>query len=250
MIMGFASVCLYASDEMGSEAKAKVLWSDFDGKQHALFVANYDGEDWSTPITIHSNENPMTSVAIGSADNNTELLVWTEQIEQKSQLFHKWFSRETQTWSEARVLSKFGNENIGGSIVVDPTGRLHLFWAANDTDFSDIVHMSYAQGLWTKPTAIHEPNDVPDIKPLANLTLNGDIAVRWSSYSFDANQYVELEKIIETARPESGTETGKVTAKDMIEPEKVERPNFLPGDSSATLYFPDNNVVQSLSLEP
>lgn len=246
LLLGFPSVSLQASDEMIADAKARVLWSDFDGKKHALLVANYNGEDWSNPTVIHSSENPMTSVAVGSADDNTELLVWTEQIKQKSQLFHKWFSPKTQQWSEAELLSKLGDENIGASIVVDPSGRLHLFWAANETDFSDIAHMTYAKGQWSEPSTIHEPNDVPDIKPTASLSLNGNIVVSWSSYSFDAGQYVELEKIIETALPNSSN----TTLDDAIEIEQVEQPNFLPNDSSATLYFPGNTVVQSLTLEP
>ena len=249
LILGL-TVATFGSAELkaAQETVAKALWSNFDGGNHVLLTASYDGEDWSEPLIIHESENPMTSVAVGTADNDTELLVWTEQVKQQSQLFHKWFSRKSGLWSEAQLLSDFGKENIGASIIVDPTQRLHLFWSATKTDFSDIVHMSYANGRWSKIQTIHDTNDVPDIQPKATLDLNGNVVVTWSSYSSDAGQYVELQKIVETASP--ADESTKSNLVDAVKLTQIPLPDFLPNDSSATIYFPQNSMVQSAPTKP
>jgi len=241
---GLFSSALHASES----SLAKALWSDFDGKEHAIFISNYDGEDWSDSSSIYASKHPITSIAMGTTQSGKALLVWTEQIKQKSQLFHQWFSGKTQSWSEAELLSDFGIENIGATIVVDPSDQMHLFWGANPTDLSDIIHMTYADNRWSKPTAIHAPNDVPDIKPTAAINTNSDIVVTWSSYSFDAGQYVERERTIETSQLSAANST--IELNDVIRLEQMKVPNFLPSNANAYIHFPQNEMTQSALLNP
>ena len=241
-VMSFFSLASGATSS--AEPSAEIVWVESNGKTNKLYLAQYNAQKWnkiSTPI--YSSENAITAPALGIDKNQNRLLIWTEQRDNKFVLMMASSNKSADrtAWSDAQLFNDYGRENFGASVVRDLTGTIWVFWSASNSASSDIYVSKKVKASWSNPSKINEQNDVPDSRPEARLSEDGNIIVSWSTYNLQSNTY---ERVSEKINSEL---TNKInsTPKDSVLAAHVPLPDFLPKRAAAIMHFPNNYLVQS-----
>lgn len=226
---------------------AQFVWHQAQGDSRTISLASFDGESWGQPIEVYITDQPIWSVTIGSDQRGNQLLVWTELHKNTSVLMQKSYQASSRVWSDAALLSNYGTENIGATVLFDLQNRAWVVWAESSTGQSDIVAIHREPGMgWSHPVQVNEINQVPDIAPNASLNKNGDVTVAWSAYNVDKNDYVMHSKTISTNNRVAFKQ--QRLAADTLLPESVPTPEFAPKIGASTIHFPNNLMIQSRTV--
>ena len=106
---------------------AELVWAQAFPKQHKLFHSTWDGKHWSKPEIIKSADHAMATPVLSVRSDGSKLLIWSQQVKQKSVLMLSSLQDKSKSWSPSIVLSRLGIENVSPSIVRDLTGNVWVF---------------------------------------------------------------------------------------------------------------------------
>lgn len=221
------------------------------GPEAKILSSRNEGDSWTSPELIYSSTNACASLAIVTDRSNTKYLVWSEKSKIGTQLMLATKAPGNSQWSAPRILSDFGMENNGATMVLDPSDTIWLFWSSNSGGLDDIYLRKKNQQEWSKRVRIHEPNQVPDIRPQAMMNDQGQIEVNWTKYDLDLGRYVGVSQRFELeSSPNSDYKTEAEGTKDVkTVPNEVELPPFLPSWAISPLrHFPRSRQRQTIGL--
>lgn len=235
--------CVFADDRKPPVADA--LWIEPYQDGHRLNISHYDGEQWAEPAVVHKSKKAITSPAIATDSSGAKLVLWSELARGKSILMQREKSGGAADWSTPEVFSDFGSENLGAFIIIDLTGTTWVFWSANIGDLDDIYYVKKQRAGWSEPQRVNKKNDVPDFRPRAALSDQGDLIVQWKTYDFSVGQYVDAER---TFKLDNSPESGYKSQLD-VPVNEVPMPAFLPSNRTSIVHFPENKFLQSVLVE-
>lgn len=234
----------------GSEQRQEIYWIE-PGPEAQIRVSQRLNDEWLPAQEIHRSKNACASLAIISDLAGTKYLIWSEKTKTRTQLMLSTKAKDDNKWGEARVLSNYGRENNGATMVLDPSNIVWLFWSSNSGGLDDIYMRKKTDQEWSERVRIHEPNNVPDIKPSAIINNKGEVQVDWTKYDLEIGQYVGAVQYFELDSPQnSGYNLEPKRTKDANSAVKdVELPAFLSDRAISPLrHFPDLLGSQSLRL--
>ena len=223
---------------------AELVWVDRTPQENSIHLSSFDGSSWS-PIAepLFKTSNSVTAAKIGTDSLGNKLLIWTEQIRDKTVLMHA--TRQlNKKWSKAEVLFASGNENYAGSIVFDQNDVAWVFWSSADEGLADIYYLNIVDDQLSSVQELHSQNQVPDTHPQANLMQNGDIKVEWVSYSLEKGQTIQRSKVLATGS--KGKQ--KLDIDNDLDIESLPLPSYLPQNSLSLLHVPNNKMQQSIMV--
>ena len=235
----------FSSHVLAADPRAILVWSIFDGEHHIVSSSLVE-EQWSEPVAIHSSDNLIVTPSLAKSDDGQTILVWSQQQQGGMEIFQSLFS--DGEWSEAEPLVDKGSENLNPNILNDGQGGLWLFWSGNNGGLDDIYYKNKTAGdaEWSETQQLNAPNEAPDYKPIAELDQFGDILVRWQTFDFLSNTYIEVQ---ETIVIEQKVAYNPAQAENDIKLEDILMPDFLPSDSAVSLMFPNNVAAQSIRID-
>jgi hypothetical protein len=246
---------------------AEVVWVQrMDGKNH-IRHAQFDGQQWEqTSASLYSSNFPLTNPTIGTKTNGERLLIWVEQIKNKTVLMQMTGrysqtnnrsnsdrKRDNRIWSLASVLSDFRLENFAPSVVVDAKQRFWVVWASSNSTQSDIFVIRELGNDWTLPVQVNSDNLTPDMRPIVNTDIAGNIYVEWTGY--DQSIQGLTENLALFSQEGDRLETNLFGHAKLLESHNyiehsllsITDPGFLPSQSRILLHFPQNTLIQSVS---
>ena len=246
LISSFSMATLAIAQEQAT-AQAAIIWQQYRDNQHQVLVTELDGDDWSEAQIISAGESPITTPALAYLSDGGLLAVWGQQAVSGVRLMSARKSHKNSKWSEPRVLYGQGPWNMNPNLIRDRVGDLWLFWTASPDGDSDIYGMKKSKDSdWGAAQIIHANNDIPDYKPQASLSQEGNIQLEWLRLSLGQHQPESLELDIEIV----GQSTQRyLNAVDDLRIQDVTRPDFVPRQSNALISFRNNLIRQSMPLD-
>lgn len=246
----FVLLSLIIIPASSSAAIAELAWIEAHSLVKNIRFANYDGSTWEVkPEPVYVSERPLTSLALGTDQQGKKILIWTEKTTVKSVLMFMTGSPNEDgklSWSSAELFSDYGRENFSASIVYDRTGVGWVFWAATTRDYSDVVFLNMYSLSRDEPQYVHKINKVPDNRPKASINSDGHVSVEWTSFDFASDGYISKEQNFPSISEPVGAleELVDVVTKADVSP----FPTEMRDEGNALLHFPDNQMIQSVSL--
>ena len=239
---GYAGV----GEQSAVQASPELLWTEPRDQGYALLHSQFSDNRWSEPEAVYLSDNPLTSPALGTDADGGKLLIWTEQLRRKTVLKSKRRTSEG-AWQEAQVFSDSGLENFATSIVYDGNGQAWVFWSSAGGKLADI-YLSRSDGPgWSRRERIHPENKVPDILPVASITVQGNVLVEWTHYSFAQRSYLLTSKEFTVENSEKYNNNSSL-GKESADLGDLELPDFLPRNRRLLLHFPTHRMIQSRHL--
>jgi len=245
------SFVLVSAAKADDDVMAELIWVEKVNTQYHVMLSEMhidkdaERETWSAPTSIYKSDNLLTSPTMVTAKNGDKTLVWSEHERLKSVLMR--MNKQSNEWSVASVLSRFGSENLGPTSLIDVNQTVWVFWAAAKEGLPDIYYIHTNGQGWTQPQRLNAKNDVPDYLPRLSNTIDGDIEVSWYSYSFLLTDYQLAKQLIQLDhQPKVGYKA------DILETELSKSdlpiPSFITSDSAVSLHFPRNQLKQNYRL--
>jgi hypothetical protein len=232
-ILAMVGSFVYATD-------AELVWVEVGGDEYALVMSELSNEQWGDPERVYTTENPITSPALGGDSLGNKLLIWAEQIKNKTFLYSMRWTRNNG-WSEAVLFSNRSSENFAPTLVFDHLDNAWVFWSSGGNGtLSDIYLSIVSNNGVSKAVRIHAQNEVPDSSPRAHVAQNGSIEVKWTSYDIESSQFKA-----EVKQFDAMVGSRSKIPEDELSYSSINLPSFFKGDGRAVLYFPRNNMVQS-----
>lgn len=229
---------------------AEVVWAEYDGEQNNVLYSQWTGEDWREPESIYSNDNYVATPTLSTTKNGEKIVIWSEQRASKSVLMMSKRPNNEELWSEATLFSQHGSENVSPSLVKDRKGTLWVFWAADVDSYSDVFYSRQISGSWAAPVRVNSANQVPDIKPIANVDKDGNVEVTWGRYDFDVGDYVTETVTFEIESKIVSELDKKIILAKELDPKKLPIPGFIKPSSFATIHIANNRLITNFRLEP
>ena len=238
LITSLSSSQLYAQ-------QAEVVWVEQNNESQSIHISSFDGKRWTPPSTpLFESNNALSSVKLGTDSDGNKLMVWSEQIIDKTALMFS--QKKTNTpWVKAKVLYAAGSENYAGSIVFDSNNTGWFFWSFADEQLADILYMRFINGKPSHAQQLHDTNQVPDIHPVAGLDVNGNIEIIWTTYDLEKNRYVRTTKVI----PINPQQKLSFINHDELKIEDIPIPNFIPNKALSLIHMPGIRMTQSAPVE-
>lgn len=225
--------------------QAEIVWVEQNNELQSIHLSSYNGEHWTPPSApLFTSNNALSSVKLGTDNNGTKLMVWSEQIIDKTVLM---FSQKkpNEHWSKEKVLYAAGSENYAGSIVFDSNNRGWFFWSFADEYLADIVYLQFHNGKPGRLQSLHPNNQVPDIHPIASLNVNGNIKVTWTTYDLEKDRYIQTSKVL-SINPKQKFLFNKHNESEI---ENIPTPDFIPKNALSLIHIPGMRMVQSALVE-
>lgn len=229
------------------EIEVDVVWHERQGQEQRIVWKPYRGDNWLDSVTVHRSKNYLSSAAISTLKNGLKLVFWSEDALGKTEL---WYSAQVSLmardeWTEPQKVYEACRECLAPAAVVDLDGVLWLFWTDNSQGHDDVFLRRFDSGGWLDVEKVNGSNDVPDIKPVANLNRFGQVRVDWVAYSLLEQRYTEAFKLYGEKREDDVA--GKIVAD--LSSEEIPFPNFLPYNSSPRIHVPVNRFEQTILTE-
>ena len=246
---------------------AEVVWvQQMDDKNH-IRHAKFDGEQWEqTSTSLYSSDSPLTNPTINTKSNGDRLLIWVEQIKNRTalkQMTGHYLHATSQSnprkqngdhiWSVASVLSNFRLENFAPSVAVDAKQRFWVVWASSNSTQSDIFMIRELGNEWSSPVQVNPDNLTPDMRPIVNTDIAGNICVVWSGFDRAILEFTENSAFysLEGNRLDAASldhaQALEVHNHKEHSLSSIKDPDFLPSQSRILVHFPQNTLIQSIS---
>jgi hypothetical protein len=246
---------------------AEVVWVERMGEMNHIRHAKFDVRQWhQTSASLYSSNAPLTNPTINTKSNGDRLLIWVEQIKNRTVLkqmtgrysqinnqpnFDR--KRHNRIWSDATILSDFRLENFAPSVAVDGKQRFWVVWASSNSTQSDIFMIRQLGNNWTLPAQVNSDNLTPDMRPIVNTDIAGNIYVEWTGY--DQSIQGLTENLALFSQDGDRLETNLFEHAKLLEYHNylehsllsITDPGFLPKQSRILIHFPQNTLIQSVS---
>jgi len=191
----------------------------------------------------------LLSSAIATDNEGTKTLIFSElYTPAKSRLLKISKSSGNSEWTQPVIFSDYGVENLGASIVLDPTNELWVFWSANKGSQDDIVYKRTAGQRWSETRLVHEKNEVPDFQPRAVLTKEGDINVVWRKYDLSTRQYIQTNRLFSLDMNSQSVYKNRFGEQQEMRTQDIQLPSHVSKKNRVIIHFPNNLLVQSVYL--
>ncbi len=248
-LVGFIIGCLpHSVVTLGAEKtlpEAEVVWvaSEAGNKTKRVYSILYsslhDGV-WSAGKKIYSSKFPLTTPSVYSSNNSNKVVVWSEL--QTSRTVINYLVKTEDSWGEMHLLSDIGIENLGPSVIEDTQGQLWAFWSAHQNDNDDIYQSVFNGSSWSVAKRAHAKNSVPDYGASTSLNKNGNIVLRWKSFSAILNGYQTSEKVISTTNQPTKIDAQESNDAWVLDKSisDIVAPNFLPTNALHIVHIPGN----------
>jgi hypothetical protein len=246
---------------------AEVVWVQrMDGKNH-IRHAQFDGQQWEqTSASLYSSNFPLTNPTIGTKTNGERLLIWVERVKNKTVLMqmngrYPYTNRQppsdnrhnNRIWSVASVLSNVRLENFSPCTVVDAMQKFWVVWSSSSATQSDIFMIRETEDGWSSPHQVNPDNLTPDMRPMVNTDIAGNIYVVWTAYDQVAKGFTENSAVYSLQG--NRLDPKLLDYADSLKVHKAEEhslagiidPRFLPEQSRILIHFPHNTLIQTSS---
>lgn len=254
-----------AYDEM--PGIAEVVWVQRIDDENHIRHAKFDGQQWQqTSASLYSSNAPLTGPTINTKSNGDRLLIWVEKIKNRTVLKQmtghhlRAISHPVPAkrigehyWSKASVLSKFRLENFAPSIVVDARQRFWVVWSSSSATQSDIFMIRELGSHWSSPAKVNPDNQTPDMRPIVNTDITGNIYIVWTGYDRVIDGFTQNSAFYSMNGDK--LDDNSLDYADSLQAHKTKEhgitsitdPGFLPAQSRILIHFPQNKLVQSVS---
>ncbi len=219
----------------------------------SIQYAGWNGESWSSPVTVISGLEPgLLHISIKADSQNRLLLSWVDN--KTGDIAFSWANLDQASkaseWKKTQYLPSTSQANSSPAIFADDTGKILVAYAVSINEHRGIYFVTSDDGgvTWTQPYQVFDAELAAwDIVDQPNVTLTGDgrLHVLFKRYAWRAEQRQSLGLYY------SQSADGGVTWSD---PEMVsEHPilwSTVFGYGTSTLHrlWQENNQLTLLSL--
>ena len=162
--------------------------------------AGWNGETWSSPVTVVSNLEPgLTQIGVKADSQNRLLLTWVNN--KTGDLAFSWANLEQASkaseWKRPQFLPSTSQANSAPAILADDTGKILVAYAVSINEHRGIYFVTSDDdgANWTQPYQVFDAEaaawDIVD-QPSVTLTGDGRLHVLFRRYSWRAEQRQSL----------------------------------------------------------
>jgi hypothetical protein len=188
---------------MDSAGNTIIVWSQGDGTNQQIFMANYDilVFTWSPPVDLTDNISPdgtdATAPHVAMNASGMKTLAWVQSDGTNQQIFKSEFHNgiscgsgpvalSTMTWLHPTGLSD--NISPDGADAATPhaaqedSGDAIIVWAQNDGTHTQIYKSEFRCAVWTHPSDLTDKVSFDGQSaqtPKAAMSNNGDAVLVW-----------------------------------------------------------------------
>ncbi len=269
-ILLFATMGLAGKVIAQSGPQAMLTWKQQTSGLNRVMVSILIDDQWQEPEVIVETDHAIATSTLGKLNQYTIAAVWSERDSGRVDLKSAFFDLRTSTWSKARSLFDQGGSNMNPVIVYSRLYGAWLFWDSSLSGKTDVIMMNQSEGAgWSDISRVNTPNEVPDFRPQVDLISQTQARVSWQQLNKQALRYetvsrqldfatLEISKAPFIATDVSSLPTSADQAPNIFESTISESaeltlgditlPNFAPDDLPVTLFFPNNELSQSIRL--
>jgi len=160
---------------------ADLVWTQSDGLRNEIFISSYAKREWSVPVQLTDDNANNLHPAVDTDANGIQWLAWTA-VDDGTYSIRTMFISKQQEKSDIQIVSSELPNNIYPTIIIDHFNVPWVIWSATADTNDDIFFSRFLDGKWQKPQPLHISNDVPDIRPIVDLTEKGTPLVQWQRY--------------------------------------------------------------------
>lgn len=192
------------------------VWIGYDGKDEDLFYSHWNGSEWTAEGRVAPDVSSLDKTPFILVDGKG--MVWVAWSRWKRKLLNCNPSLPTPFRNSGRdpgpvegtgcragsaiekdiyvtywegfewtppqkVNSPRVTSNLSPQMVVDPQGKLWIFWSGFDGVDDDIYYSYWNGHTWQPEARINPDNTVPDVNPSAKVDESGVIWVTWNGFA-------------------------------------------------------------------
>ena len=247
-VLVFFFLCLLFVSAPGFAQSAEAVWVEVSKTTNSIVFTQLVEDEWLAPAVIHVSDNPLSQPTMATLVDGSKVMIWSEQQSIKSVLMIMRKDPNTNNWQTPQLFSAFGVENTGASMLVDLTGQLWVFWAANSDGLDDIYFVRGEAGSWTDPKQVNAFNEVPDHLPQSVNLQTGDVQLSWLSFNFVSLSYLTEKRVFELDVPPQLLVDSEAI-KEELSLTDVSLPAQMNALQPGLVHFPDNRLVQNFLLD-
>lgn len=226
------------------DVSVDVVWHESQSGAHTIKLMQFRDDEWGGETAIYRSNNFVSSTAISTLKDGTKIVFWSEDVLAKTTIYYQIQKDKLDftRWTDPQKIHERCRECLASAPVLDLDGVMWLFWTDNADGQDDVFFSQLVQSRWANPERVNLMNDVPDIKPIANLNEFGQVEVVWSAYSVLMEQYANASKSFGPQLNEA--EIGKIVSD--LSTEELPFPAFLPYNSPPEIHVPVNRFKQTI----
>jgi len=160
---------------------ADLVWTQYDGLREEIFLSTYAKGKWEPPVQLTDDNAQNLHPAVDTDANGIQWVAWTAIEDGTSSICAMSINRHNEK-SEIHVVSADQPNNIYPTVIIDYDNIPWIIWSATVGTNDDIFFSRYHEHKWQKPQPLHQPNNVPDVRPVVELSDDGLPVVEWQRF--------------------------------------------------------------------
>jgi len=160
---------------------ADLVWTQSDGLREEIFLSTFAKGKWSAPVQLTDDNAQNLHPAVDTDASGTQWVAWTA-IDDGTYSICVMSIKKGMEKSEVQIVSADQPNNIYPTVIVDRSNIPWIIWSATVGTNDDILFSRFIQNKWQKPQLLHQPNNVPDTRPVVDLSDDGQPTVQWQRY--------------------------------------------------------------------
>jgi hypothetical protein len=160
---------------------ALAVWSQYNGSDHQIYYARYDGSTWSTTATVIPGQPAQYgySPQIDFDHNGNALAVWYQSDGSNNQIYYARYDGFTWSTTATIIPGQPAQDGYSPQIAFDHNGNALAVWSQYNGSNYKIDYARYDGATWSTPTIIPGQPAQFGYSPQIDFDNNGNALAVW-----------------------------------------------------------------------